>query len=291
MAKLARILGAALLLCAAYTYGVLSHDNRWFPTPQLERALRQQLWRLRPARGFRDTTNRERVDCRSLAGPDTAVLLTLGQSNAANEAALDPIDAPGAYNFNAFDGRCYQAEDPLLGTTGVGSSVWTRVAAALVADGTFARVVVAPIAVGGSSVKRWAPGGDLDDRIAATLRSLEATGLPPTHVLWHQGETDVRMPGAEYGEHFRAMLEAARADGLDAPVFVAQASICKNQGSDELRRAQRELAQLPGVHEGPNTDALDRFRWRRDLCHFSGPGLDAHARAWVDVLRRAATDG
>ena len=161
----------------------------------------------------------------------------------------------------------------------------------MVGYGTFARVVVAPIAVGGSSVKRWAPGGDLDDRIAATLRSLEATGLPPTHVLWHQGETDVRMPGAEYGEHFRAMLEAARADGLDAPVFVAQASICKNQGSDELRRAQRELAQLPGVHEGPNTDALDRFRWRRDLCHFSGPGLDAHARAWVDVLRRAATDG
>ncbi len=279
---------AGFLLAAAYGYGAASHKHRWIPTPQIERALRRAVWLVRPQRGFRDTSGRTRVDCTDLQSPRTAVLLTLGQSNAANEAEPAPIDTSGVYNFNFFDGRCYAAADPLLGTTGDGGSVWTHVARGLLDAGTFERIVLAPIAVGGSSIRRWIPGdGDLFARIPATQAGLVAAGLPPTHVLWHQGESDVRMSPDEYVRDFAALLAGIRDAGIEAPVWVAQASICKNRGSEALRAAQRHIAEtLPGVRQGPNTDTLDRFVWRRDLCHFSSEGLVRHAALWVNALQR-----
>lgn len=288
MKRLTCIALVGLGLVAAYGYGAVSHKHRWLPTPQIERALRRAVWLVRPQRGFRDTAGRTPVDCADLRGPRTAVLLTLGQSNAANEAAPAPVDTAGVYNFNFFDGRCYEAVDPLLGATGAGGSVWTHVARGLLDAGTFERIVIAPIAVGGSSIHRWVPGeGDLFARIPAAQAGLVAAGLPPTHVLWHQGESDVRMSPEEYIRDFAAMLSGMRDAGIDAPVWVAQASICKNRGSESLREAQRRIADtLPGVRRGPDTDTLDRFVWRRDLCHFSSEGLVRHAALWVDALQR-----
>ena len=286
MKRIGTVALACLCLAAAYGYGVVSHDRRWPPAPQIERAVRDAIWWTRPERGFADTSGRVAVDCGSLQGERSMVLLTLGQSNAANETELTPVDTSGVFNFNFLDGRCYEARDPLLGTTGGGSSVWTRVGRGLIDRGIAARVVVAPIAVGGSGIDRWVPeADDLFARIAKVAAGLDAAGLPPTHVLWHQGETDVQMDPAEYVRHFAAMLAGMRKHGIDAPVWVAQASICKNQGSEALRAAQREIADtLPGVRRGPNTDTLDRFAWRRDLCHFSAAGLERHAELWLDVL-------
>jgi len=287
MVNVARVSVALLLVLAGYSYGVLSHEKRWPPTPQIERSLRKAMWWFRPARGFNVVTGRTRVDCGNLRGERTAVLLAMGQSNAANEGTLAVVDAPRSYNFNLFDAHCYEARDPLLGATGVGGSVWTRVARSLVAAGTYDLVVVAPIAVGGSSIRRWSPDGDLFERIELAQRGLVAAGLPATHVLWHQGESDVDMDPGVYTSHFRAMLAAMRELGIAAPVYVAQASLCRNQGSAALRTAQRALAtSLPGVLPGPNTDEIDRFHWRRDFCHFSVAGLDEHARLWSEVLRR-----
>lgn len=283
---------ALLCLAVAWGHGVVSHDKRWFPAPQTERALRRAIWWLRPERGFRDTTGRTAVACEGLRGERTAVLLTLGQSNAANEGSLAPVETANVFNFNFFDGRCYEARDPLLGTTGNGSSPWIRVARGLVAAGRFDRVVIVPIAVGGSGIRHWAPDGYLFPRIGRAKAALDAAGLAPTHVLWHQGESDVARDPALYVGHFRAILAGMRELGIDAPVWVAQATLCGNHGSEALRAAQRELADtLPGVRRGPNTDTLDRFAWRRDLCHFSAEGLDRHAQLWLAALRRRIDAG
>jgi len=280
------IAACVVLLLTAYALGALSQRHRWPPTPQIERAVRQALWRFRPERGHRDTTGRVAVACAALHGAQTQVWLTLGQSNAANEGELDYETQAAVYNFNPFDGACYEASDPLLGATGSGGSVWTRLADRLIAAGRAERIVIAPIAVGGSRIRRWAPGGDLYPRIGRTAAALDAAGLRVTHVLWHQGESDVDTPPQAYVQSFTAMLGSLRAAGIDAPVYVAQASICKNGGSAALRAVQRQLAdELPGVRRGPNSDRLDRFAWRHDLCHFSAAGLDEHARLWFEVLQ------
>lgn len=267
----------------AYGYGVVSHDKRWPPTPQVERAIRKAIWYVRAERGFNDTSDRREVACDSLPD-DTPVWLTFGQSNAANDGDLDYETGRHVFNFNFFDGRCYEARDPLLGPTGERGSVWTRVADTLIERGRHSAVLIAPIAVGNTSVTGWSPEGVHFDRIVRAVAGLARVGRKPTQLLWHQGETDVAIDPVLYREHFTAMVAGIRDLGIDAPIYVAQASLCKNHGSAELRSAQRAVTALAGVLPGPNTDTLDRFVWRRDMCHFSAAGLAEHAMLWVKTL-------
>jgi hypothetical protein len=275
-----------LLLLAAYGYGAFSHQLGLFPTPQFEAALRRNLWRLREERGFKDTRGRQQVDCKQFAEPGSAILVTLGQSNAANESELEFQPGEGVYNFSFFDGKCYVAHDPLLGATGSAGSVWSRVGDKLVRAGVYKRVLIAPMAVGGSRVLAWTPEGVHFTRIEAMHKALDEAGLKPTHILWHQGESDARWTSeGEYVAQFTAMLAGMRRFGFDAPVYVAVSSVCRHSGSDAIRAAQRALPRLlDNVRPGPNTDELDRFRWRRDGCHFSAEGLEMHADLWVEAL-------
>lgn len=283
---MARVVFVSLLVALAYAYGVFSHDNRLFPTPQIEAMLRQGVWRFREMRGFKDPTEREQVDCSRFKLPGSAVILTLGQSNAANESTLAYQPGEGVYNFNFFDGRCYVARDPLLGASGQEGSVWSRLGDKLIRAGVYERVLIAPIAVGGTRVHTWTPDGLHFPRLIKVQEAFASQGLKPTLVLWHQGEADAKhTTKEEYVERFTRMLEGMRSLGIDAPVYVAIASVCAHPGSDAIRAAQRQVAAtLDNVFIGANTDELDRLRWRRDGCHFSAEGLEEHAKLWAEVL-------
>ena len=50
--------------------------------------------------------------------PGAAVILVVGQSNAANEGSGRYPAGPGVFNWNLVDGKCYRAADPLLGASG-----------------------------------------------------------------------------------------------------------------------------------------------------------------------------
>ena len=67
------------------------------------------------------------------ADPRLAVILAAGASNIANEG--DPkgcfVPQRGVFDFNFFDGRIYEARDPLLGATADRSNVLTRIGDAL----------------------------------------------------------------------------------------------------------------------------------------------------------------
>jgi hypothetical protein len=225
---------------------------------------------------------REVVECE--AGP---VLLVLGQSNAANTVRgflYEPKRR--TLNFNALDGRCYVAQEPLLGMYERGQewrgdgSIWT-----MVADRLPGQVVVAPIALVGSSVADWSEGY-AHERLALALSGLSKVGLSPTWVVWHQGETDAQegTSGEEYVRHFERVVATIRGAGFDAPIYVAQATICGSFPSEEIRAAQAALAGLPGVRPGPDTDALSHVGLRYDGCHFSAEGAKRHADLWVDAL-------
>ncbi|MSO76442.1 MAG: hypothetical protein EXQ87_05965 [Alphaproteobacteria bacterium] len=242
--------------------------------------------------GFRDTGQREPADCGALAGPGTAVLFTLGQSNAANHGATPHSPSAAVFNFNPFDGRCYRARDPLLGATGTEGSVWSRLATRLVEAGAYERVVIIAIAVEATSVVAWAEGEGRPRIAWAARRARDAGLLPPTHVLWHQGESDAiaGMGAARHHRQLTGVVAAIRGAGIQAPIYVAQASLCgAGSRSEAIRSAQRAVAAgTPGVLPGPDTDTLAGPALRHDGCHFTGAGLDAHAGLWFSAIKQNA---
>ncbi len=241
----------------------------------------------RTACGFQDTAGRKPVNCADYAsGDNSAVLFAFGQSNSAN-AGRSPYTAEGKVaNFNPHDGKCYRAKDPLLGPNGSGGSVWGQVGDQLIAGGHYNRVLVVPFGIGGTNIARWIPGGDLHVRVEHTAKAMHEAGIKATHVLWHQGESDVdKTSGDAYTQMFAALVAALRDYGIDAPVYPAVATICMNKGSDELRAAQAALpGNIPGVKPGPNTDSLNKPYHRFDACHFSAQGMRSHAKLWVKAI-------
>ena len=251
--------------------------------------------------GFADTEGRREVACEAFAGdaPDRAVLFAFGQSNSANAARDRYVPIHEIVNFNAHDGKCYRAEDPLLGPDGFAGAVWGRVADELVHAGLFRQVLIAPIGIGGTELARWAPGGDLHVRVAATAEKLAGLGIRPTHVLWHQGESDVFAGTSTeaYTRQFAALAASLDTLGIDAPILPAVATRCYFRdtmeveyadGAQRIRAAQQRLAETPNVFPGPDTDTISGDQFRPDGCHFTAKGIAAHARMWVEALRAQA---
>jgi len=281
MGRLFRCLFVSFVALAAFAAGVLTRDA------VVDRTV--DYWCRGGGCGFDDTRDREPVECARFGSgaKRTAVLLTAGQSNAGNYGQMPIAPRDGVFNFDWFDGRCYRARDPLLGPDGNGGSVWTRLGDLLVSRGDYQQVLIAPIAVGGSALSRWLPGGDLHTRWVETKLKLDAAGIAVTHVLWHQGERDAQLGTSTeaYTEQFGALVATLRELGIDAPIYPAVASACRGPGSETIRSAQRALPlRFEGVRAGPDTDALADLVYRYDACHFSDAGLDAHARLWLDAI-------
>ena len=212
----------------------------------------------------------------------TMVALVFGQSNAGNSGESLAREHAGVYEF--YKGKIYVAQDPLLGAGGNGGSVWLRLAAQAIDHGYFDTVVLVPFAVGATEITRFAPGGSLHRMLLTVVDDAQSAGLRFTHLLWHQGEADAMLgtPAAVYREKFRALLDALRARGIQAPIYVARASRCgRHRPNEEIRRAQSELVEpSAGVFAGPDTDSLD-FSARYDGCHFSTEGLEQAAALWL----------
>lgn len=287
-----RVLFTIVLLAVAAAIGAVAQRDVRFPLPRSESAsgasvLSDDAWPI----GFGDTTGRTKLDCASVLGANTAVLLILGQSNAGNYGDAAYRSARAVFNFNPADGYCYAADEPLLGATGRKSSPWTRLGDRLIAASLYDKVVLIPIAIGGSSVVDWAWGAGRTRMVSAVYRAL-AAGLSITQVLWHQGETDALngMSGETYARHLAVVIRSLRALNVTAPVYVARASLCMDSPrNDDIRAGQRAVTgRLEGVAAGPDTDTLTGQVMRYDGCHFTARGLDAHAQLWFEALAKTA---
>ncbi|NPU63613.1 hypothetical protein HL667_01220 [Bradyrhizobium sp. 83012] len=251
------------------------------------------------------------VPCNAIPRDGLVVLLTAGQSNISNAGAPDPsgqLYQPRHrfYNFDRFDGRCYLAHNPLLGTTGDGENVATRLGDELIDRGLAKTVVIAPAAIGGTYVEEWrARGGKYFEVLLSTLAGLRDAGLEPSAVLWHQGESNAfafSTNGAEDGTQLQVtakMKEAARlsylrndleiiaglrAADVTAPIFVATATLCGSMPDEIIRSAQAAVPNPAlGVYPGPDTDRIG-LPLRHDRCHMSRAGTELHAKMWADRL-------
>jgi hypothetical protein len=234
------------------------------------------------------------VDCASLRSSQPLVLLALGQSNAGNHGALPlaaalPPQAGGVWVVH--EGLCALVNDPLPGGTGHGGSIWQRLPARLAAGGLQRPVLMAVLAVDASTVSDWTRWpSPLRQRLAATTSNLVAQGLPPDLVLWQQGESDARLSTStdDYVSGMQSLARLMTEAGSNAPVVLAQSTVCRSAPSVAVRQAVQALAQ-PGARfvMGPDTDTLVSDTYRSDGCHFSANGLDAAALLWQAAVEKA----
>jgi hypothetical protein len=230
------------------------------------------------AQAASDTTDRTPVECIDGKGNvrGTMVLLIFGQSQAANSPpSVQKVEdtrffpTRNVINFNVYDGRCYGARDPLLGATGLGGSIWSRLGESLIESGMAERVVLAPIAVGAATVADWAPAdgarasGNLNRKLLVALRRLLDQKILPTHILWVQGGADRRQEPAYYRDTFMAIVRQIRSLDVSAPIYVALDTVC---GQGWLARSKPEIAADPPSIVGTNTpDKILDLEWKRFL--------------------------
>ena len=164
------------------------------------------------------------------------VALVFGQSQAANQVRERFVG--GRQVFNYFRGRCYEAVDPLLGTGGDKGNVWTLIGSELVEQKRFDAVVLVTIAIGGTSIAQWAPGGKLHAHLMSALTAIAPAFF--THVFIAQGETDFlsQTPPEDYFRQFVELITSLRQSGLwiknwlcrsDSILLKRQTGFCASQ--------------------------------------------------------------
>ena len=287
-----------------YAFGGFSQRHGIFPMPYLME-LREQFRapELMPESRYAfDSQGRLISDdlkvpasCPQQSG-NTAVLLVLGQSNAANYAGQRYRSRFGERIVNFLDGQCFVAASPLLGSTGTKGEYWTELGNKLVASGKIEIVVIVPVAYSGSQVALWAAGGELNKVAVASIDALNASGLTPTHVLWDQGEYDYVIGTTEqaYRERLVSLIDTLRDRGVTAPFYVTIASKCLEPSNGGTREHEAENpivdAQMAvssnsaEIRRGVNTDALLNQDDRYDDCHIGGSGAEKVAVAWSNIL-------
>lgn len=296
---------AVLVLTATYLFGAYSARHELFPV-RFFHALKthaggtapEDLYTFDQAGRLASGDQKKAVTCPQQTDR-TAVLLLIGQSNAGNHGDRRFRSEHGDAIVNFFDGRCYVAASPLLGSDGISGEYWTQLGNLLLEGGSFDQVLLAPVAITGAEVSRWAPRGDLNGTMIDTASRLQQRGYRVTHVLWVQGEIDyVRGTNEKvYRDRFLSLVSSLRSLGVGAPVYVAIATKClgASNGGTRFHSADNPVARAqlalpdPGANlrSGVNSDALLGDLDRYDDCHFSSSGEQKVARAWADLLSPA----
>jgi hypothetical protein len=269
-----------IVMAAAFCSGVFVGSRQLFPYNHLASAkkiLTQNNRRL--------LAGKKDVSSTLLDNKSTMVALAFGQSNAANYGETPFPAVPGVYNF--FEGKLYEAGDPMLGASGIKGSIWTRLGKKIVDRAFFKNIVFITIAEGNSEIERWAAKGDLNKRLINSIREAQRNNLSITHLLWYQGEKDAAIGTSTeaYTRMFREMLDSIRSTGCRAPLYVAVATRGSGRAPNaQIRRAQKEVVSFAqSVYPGPDTDELG-YAYRYDGTHFSSEGLDMVADKWMKSL-------
>lgn len=223
----------------------------------------------------------------------TAVLLVIGQSNAANGAERRVKTRFPDRVLNYFDGRCFVAASPLLGSVGTEGEFITLLADNLIANGTYKSVMIVAAAIASSEIARWQKGGDLNQMMLSTVISFK-TRYKITDIIWHQGEGDYLLgtSGQAYAASFHSMRKSLTDIGVTAPIFISVSTFC---GSGDKWKSDNPVAQAQQLLTDPktkillgaNTDQLLGIADRRknDQCHLSESGQRKTASAYAGAIK------
>jgi hypothetical protein len=273
----------AIAIALACAIGVYMGNQRIWPLPQIKNTV------------FPDKTfgrlvsypGKQNIGCPPQTR-GTRVLLIAGQSNAANKGGQRYASTHGEKVINFFEGTCYVAQSPLLGSQGAYGEYWTLLGNALIQSGAD-QVILIPAAIFATPIRRWASGGDLNPMLLATVDSAKAR-YRVTDIVWEQGEEDFseNTKGADYTQGFRSVLASLRSRGVSAPIFVSIATKCSLAQwsvSNPIADAQRALPNAAlRIYSGIDTDKLMAPLDRYDDCHLAASGQLKAASAWAKLL-------
>jgi len=221
---------------------------------------------------------------RPLIDKKTLIIFTFGQSNSANHGG-EKFFPKNENIINYWNKNYYLASDPLLGATGVAGSVWTNLGTKIVDNNLAEKVIIMAAGVSGTSIKKWANYGSLNEMLIERLKEAKKQKLDINYFLWHQGESDYILSPVIYSKKLSEVIKLTKKFYPKSDFFVSQASKCGVYPSNEsLLNTQKEITKLNGVYLGPNTDLIE-VEDRYDGCHLSGRGLEKHADAWFRIVK------
>lgn len=225
-----------------------------------------------------------------VAGENTGVFIVAGQSLAAggSEGLYTPVNSAKCDNLNIDDGGMYVAADPLLGCglTAIlnhQGSPYTRLADKLITAGKFDRVILIPVAYGGTKIAQW--DAMLHRLIIVGSRRAKAHGINfITAVLWQQGESDTSTATqASYTASFNSMKAKVDAE-FTAPWVLAKSTYIPGATtSTGIRAAVNALVDGTTILAGPDMDTLNSS-YRYDDQHWNLAGNQAAASLWFNSL-------
>lgn len=284
------VLLVVALCISAFGIGVYADVKRTWPVPELKGLVTKLTNQARGKDQFGRLLSypgKIEIACPS-QDQMTAVLLVIGQSNAANsQGQRHQSGDDRVINFST--GHCYRAASPLLGADGELGETWTLLGTKLIQSGLYRTVVLIPAAVSGSAIHRWADGGDLNKMMVAVMQATKVR-YTITGVLLNQGAADFTLhtPEEQYRLDLKSLIDTIRAQGVSAPFFITRSSVGGNGWSEDnpIAKAQASLADSQrAVFDGPNTDhdvtPLDRY----DGYHFAASGQEKYTDAWIHLFR------
>jgi hypothetical protein len=236
--------------------------------------------------GFTDTAGKTVRNLTINTGVANLILIIAGQSNAESESPTPytPTNGSAIDNFNIYDGAVYAWADPPLGccvnSTGSGH-IGARIADKFITAGTFARVIVAPIAIGGSLVAMW-DTGILGSRIGVLFNRLKARGFVSqanvtTAFLWRQGESDNGVTTQlAYTNSLNSIITKIKAIDSSVFFFIDKQTWSGGATSAAIQAAQAAVVDSVKIFAGGNTDSLNNSN-RVDTTHLNDTGIAASA--------------
>lgn len=210
--------------------------------------------------------------------------IVFGQSNVANYV-VSPHEMPRAMGVKVFyNGKCFEAKDPLPGASGDRGSLWTRLADKIGKESSRNRILIIPIAVANTKVNDWAPGGTLNDLLERRLEQMKDMGYFADFAIMQIGESD----GGDNTDlmSFRMDYEylANRLKKISNILYISPTSGCGSDKNLNIRAAELEIGRSVGASIGVDMDSIGR-RYRANICHLTPDGADIVSSMWASLLK------
>ncbi|HSW71467.1 MAG TPA: sialate O-acetylesterase [Gammaproteobacteria bacterium] len=219
-------------------------------------------------------------------------ILVIGQSNASNSGEKKFVTKYPTKVFNYFNGKCYVASSPLLGTDGNLGEFMTPLADHLIEDGVYDSVLIIASSIGGSPVRYWQKGGYLNDMLLTVLEDASRM-YKITEIIWHQGEADFyyKTTKEQYLEGLHSVIDSIRGAGTNEPPFYFSISTYCGYSDwtpeNPIAEAQRNFEDsTKKIFLGADTDSLVSDAERFDHCHFKESGQLKTARAYATAIHQ-----